>query len=363
MTTQAENRPQPLGAMKAAAELSMSCKRPARERLLRAPATHAALAVGRALVLVTAAYRRLKCVGPDALVVWLSHRRRVGRFPNLMSPVTYNDFILRRCLHPEPRWAELADKLAVREYVKSRVGEKYLVPLIAVPETFTAAVFDALPSSFVMKANHGSGFVEIVHDKSQTSYEALRRLVDRWLTTNYYCQSRERHYRTIKPRVYFEALLLEADGELPADVKMNMLGEGLDGPIIYTVVVADRFGNARGDVYDARWNRIDIAIGHFPRSAGDVPQPENWPEMIDIATRLADGLGHVRVDLYNVAGRIYFGELTFTPGAGVFPFYPDRVDYEWGALLKQMERPTAQTAARGCATSPIFRLRETRARS
>jgi hypothetical protein len=339
MAMEVEQGPRPLGAMRAATGSSMQKMRGAHEWLARAPAMHAVFVGGRALA--TAAYRRLKCCGPDVLFVWLSHRRRVGRFPNLASPVTYNEFILRRCLHPEPRWTTLADKLAVREYVKERFGEKYLVPLIAVPETFTSSVFDALPASFVMKANHGSGFVKIVRDKSQTSYEVLRRLADRWITTNYYCQSRERHYRTIKPRIYFETLLVAADGGVPADVKMNVFGEGPDGPIIHTAVLTDRFGDARGDVYDAKWNRIDVALGHYPRSIGGVPQPENWSEMIDIATRLADGLGHVRVDLYNVAGRIYFGELTFTPGAGVFPFHPDRVDYEWGALLKQMACPPA----------------------
>lgn len=340
MATEVEQGPRPLGAIEPAAGSSMENMRAAREWLVRAPATQAAFIVGRALA--SAAYRRLKCFGPDVLFVWLSHRRRVGRFPNLASPVTYNEFILRRCLRPEPRWTTLTDKLAVREYVKERIGEKHLVPLICVPETFTSAVFDALPSSFVMKANHGSGFVKIVRDKSETSYESLRRLADRWLATNYYCQSRERHYRGIKPRIYFETLLAKADGGVPADLKMTMLGEGPDGPIIHTAVLTDRFGDAHGDVYDAKWKRIEVALGHYPRSLGGVPQPENWLEMIDIATRLADGLGHVRVDLYNVAGRIYFGELTFTPGAGVFPFTPDRMDYEWGALLKKMECPPAQ---------------------
>lgn len=311
---------------------------------------HAIWAVARPLA--GACYRRLLSSGPDTLFLWLSHRRRVGRFPNLTHPVTYNDYILRRCLYPEPHWTTLADKLAVREYVGNKIGEKYLVPLIAAPEVFTQAVFDALPPSFVMKANHGCGFVEIVRDKSKTSFEALRKLGDRWLAANYYRQARERHYRSIKPRLYFEALLLDADGKIPADIKMNMFGQGPDGPIIFTGIVADRFGDSRGDVFDAKWNRVDLAVGHYARSAVDVPCPENWAEIVDVATRLADGLGYLRVDLYNVAGRIYFGELTFTPGAGVFPFHPDRIDYEWGALMKRMERLAAPSAAPVATSRP-----------
>ncbi|WP_116139187.1 ATP-grasp fold amidoligase family protein [Trinickia diaoshuihuensis] len=333
MTTQADKLTRPTGAVRAGVDALLAFTRNTRDRLVRRAAASGAGELARAV------RRRLRCLGPDALFLWINHRRRVGRFPNLRNPVTYNDYILRRCLHPEPHWTTLADKLAVREYAKSKIGEQYLVPLIAVPETFTREVFEALPDAFVMKANHGCGFVEIVRDKSNTSYEALRRLADRWLATNYYCQARERHYRTIKPRLYFETLLLEADGRVPADVKMNMFGNGPDGPIILTGVVADRFGNVRGDVFDANWNRVDLSLGHFPRSATDVPRPENWQEIIDVATRLAEGLGYVRVDLYNIAGHIYFGELTFTPGAGVFAFHPDRIDYEWGALLKRIEQP------------------------
>ena len=319
------------------------------KRLRHAQAVQAIWALGRPLA--RAAYRRLMSSGPDALFLCLSHRRRVGRFPNLTHPITYNDYILRRCLYPEPHWATLTDKLAVREYVRNKIGEQYLIPLIAAPEVFTRAVFDALPASFVMKANHGCGFVKIVHDKSKTSFEALRELADRWLAANYYRQSRERHYRSIEPRLYFETLLLQADGKIPADIKMNMFGHGPHGPIIYTGIVADRFGDAHGDVFDVDWNRIDLAVGHYPRSTGEVPQPENWPEIVDVATRLADGLGYLRVDLYNVAGQIYFGELTFTPGAGVFPFHPDRIDYEWGALLKNME-PARTTATFASCRAP-----------
>ena len=347
MTSQAGKFTRPLGAMRAATESLLVRIRYARDRLRAAPAVQAGADI--AYSLARAAYRRIKGSGSDALFLWVNHRRRVGRFPNLLRPVTYNDYILRRCLHPEPHWTMLADKLAVREYVKNKIGEKHLVPLLAAPERFTRSVFDALPASFVMKANHGCGFVKIVRDKSQTDYETLRRLADRWLDTNYYAQARERHYRTIQPRIYFEALLLDAGGKVPADVKMNMFGQGPDGPIIYTGIVADRFGDVRGDVFDAHWNRIDLALGHFPRTVGDVPQPKNWADIVDVATRLADGLGYVRVDLYNVDGHIYFGELTFTPGAGVFPFHPDRIDYEWGALLRQMERPSASIDQRRCA--------------
>lgn len=279
-------------------------------------------------------WRGAKRLMPDALFLWLSHRRHVGRFPNLSAPETFNEFILHRCLHPAPHWSTLADKLAVREFVKERIGEEHLVPLIAVPEVFTQAVFDSLPDAFVMKTNHGCAYVKIVEDKRQTSFEELNSLAQRWLSEDFYKASRERHYRRIRPQLYFEQLLLDETGRIPADLKMNMFGYDADGPIIYAGIVSDRFGTPHGDVFDVRWNRVDLAVGHYPQSKVPPPAPPNWEEIVRLATRLADGLGYVRVDLYVPDGKVFFGELTFTPGAGVFPFHPDRYDYEWGRLFQ-----------------------------
>ncbi|WP_232437800.1 ATP-grasp fold amidoligase family protein [Burkholderia ubonensis] len=293
--------------------------------------------------------RRAKPFMPDSLYLWLSHRKRVGRFPNLVRPATLNEHLLHRCLHPEPRWSVLADKLAVREFVKDRIGEQYLIPLIAAPEAFTKEIFDSLPSAFVMKANHGCAFVEIVRDKAKTSFEDLRQLAQTWLATNFYLVSRERHYRSIKPRIYFEALLLDRAGNIPADLKLNMFGDGADGPIIFTAVIADRFGHPHADFFDVNWRQLDLALGNYPRSETPPPQPANWAEIVRVARRLAEGLGYVRVDIYAPDGQVYFGELTFTPGAGVFPFYPDRYDYEWGRLFTNMN---AAAPARGRGAMP-----------
>jgi hypothetical protein len=283
---------------------------------------------------------------PDAAYLALSHRRRIGRFPNIRHPKTYNEMILDRCLHPDPRWSQLTDKISVRDYVRDKIGEKHLIPLIAAPDTFTQEVFDSLPDSFVMKANHGSGLVKIVHDKSTTTFGELSEIARRWLTVDYYKIGRERHYRAIKPRIFFEKLLLDPAGAIPADFKMHMFGFDANGPIINTLIINDRFGNARGDVYDANWNPLQVGIGAYPRSRTIEPPPAKWKEVVDVAMRLVEGLGFVRVDLYVVGDDIYFGELTFTPGAGVLPLAPDRFDYEWGCLFEATEHDARLGAPR-----------------
>jgi hypothetical protein len=278
---------------------------------------------------------------PDAAFLFFSHKRRVGRFPALRKPSTFNELILQRCLHPDPRYAHLTDKLAVRDYVERKVGSDHLIPLIATPDAFTQEVFDSLPPSFVMKANHGCGFVEVVRDKSSVSFELMHELARQWLSINFYHASRERHYRHLEPRLYFEELLLDNSGKIPADLKLHCFSSPCGSPTVYAAVISDRFGDPRADLFDAQWNRLDIAVGDYRRSDIEPSRPANLECLIEVATLLSEDFNYVRVDLYALGDRIYFGELTFTPGAGVFPFTPDRVDYEWGKLFKAAENRRA----------------------
>ncbi|WP_434111014.1 ATP-grasp fold amidoligase family protein [Paraburkholderia caffeinilytica] len=275
-----------------------------------------------------------KCMLPDSVFVSLLHHKCIGRYPNLLRPATFNEKILQRSLSPDPRYISLTDKLSVREYVAAKIGEKRLIPLISAPDAFTREVFDALPDSFVMKANHGSSFVEVVRNKSETSFKTLQLLAARWLSTDFYYIARERHYRTIKPRIFFEQLLLDQSGQIPADYKLHCFGGRPGRPVIYILVISDRFGSAtHGDVYDVDWNHLDVAIGYYKRSAAPAPRPKNLESVLDTAVTLCEDFDYVRVDLYAPDNQVFFGELTFTPGAGVLPFTPDSIDYEWGRLL------------------------------
>ena len=137
------------------------------------------------------------------------------------------------------------------------LGEAFLVPLISAPVEFTRSVFDSLPDSFVMKANHGSSFVEVVHDKSKVSFEGLKLLAAQWLSTNFYRNARERHYRGIEPRLFFETLLLDNSGKIPADVKVHCFRRKAGRPEMYVLHITDRFGQDPRDVGRCRTRRAD----------------------------------------------------------------------------------------------------------
>ncbi|WP_109479950.1 ATP-grasp fold amidoligase family protein [Paraburkholderia sp. C35] len=277
---------------------------------------------------------KAKLILPDTLFLSILHRKCIGRYPKLVNPATFNEKILQRNLRPDPRYVRLTDKLTVREYVAEKLGEDHLIPLIAAPDAFTREVFDSLPDAFVMKANHGSTFVEIVRNKSETTFERLSQLAEKWLATSFYRVARERHYRRIEPRIFFEALLLDHNGCIPADFKVHCFRGHAGRPLMYVLLITDRFGNhTHGDVFDAQWRHLDVMIGPYTRSAVPPPRPDNLEAILKAAAIMAEDFDYVRVDLYAPDNRVYFGELTFTPGAGVLPFTPDHIDYEWGKLL------------------------------
>jgi hypothetical protein len=275
-----------------------------------------------------------KSMLPAPVFLSLLHRKYIGRYPNLLHPTTFNEKILQKSLRPDPWLTELTDKLTVRDYVARKLGESYLIPLLAAPESFTKEVFDALPDSFVMKANHGSSYVKVVWNKSATSFEALHELANHWLALDFYKIGREKHYRPIKPRIFFEQLLVDKNGKVPPDYKLQCFGAKSGRLVIYILVISDRFGaDTRGDLYDVDWNHLDVALGEYRPSANPPARPENLDAIVDAAVKLSADFDYVRVDLYSPHNHIYFGELTFTPGAGVLPFTPDTVDYEWGSLI------------------------------
>jgi hypothetical protein len=226
--------------------------------------------------------------------------------------------------------ALFADKLRVREYVKSRLGdEQYLAKLLAVVASPSEIDGLSLPARFVMKPNHASQMVRIVTDSTKILPGELEGLAAKWLLLNYYDITQEWAYKNIKRRVMFEELL-EVDGEVPSDFKFFCFG----GEPRFLYVTKDRLEGVKVNFYDLDLSPLPVKYGNYDNFRGEVEAPPNFKGMLDVARRLAAGTDFLRVDLYNIKGQIKFGELTNYPANGRADIVPPEWDLRFGSYWK-----------------------------
>lgn len=233
----------------------------------------------------------------------------------------YHDSLMTKC----------ADKYLVREYVREKIGEKYLIPLIAVYDNASDIDFDKLPSQFVLKVNWGSGQNIICKDKSKLDIEDTINRLKEWmrLEANHYYSCFEWCYKYIEPKIICEKYIEQMDGNL-IDYKMFCF----DGNVAYIDVHVFRHTtNHSRCFYSVDWVRQDATI-KFPLYKEDLERPKVLDELIEISNILSGPFPHVRVDFYIIEENIYFGEMTFYNGAGYDYFIPYEWDYKFGELLK-----------------------------
>ncbi len=232
----------------------------------------------------------------------------------------------------DPRKTLYSDKYAVREMVRSTIGEKYLIPLISINGkdrfySFDEIDFSKLPKSFVIKCNHGCGYNIIVKDKTTIDIKFVRKQLNIWLSENYaYINGLELVYKNIKPCIIIEKYMAIND-DLPDYKFMCFSGE-----IKYVWCDQGRFINHRRTLFDSEYEPQAFTIGKFAPLLN--PQkPDNYYEMLQIVKQLCMDFPYVRVDLYNVEGRVYFGELTFSSGSGIEMPYPVEYDEYLGSQI------------------------------
>lgn len=230
----------------------------------------------------------------------------------------------------DPRKSLLSDKYKVRDWVTEKIGDEYLIPLLGVYDSLKEIDFKELPNQFVIKTNHGSGDAVIVRDKKNLKvYQKLNlwRKINISLQKDYGSNYLELHYSDIEPKILIESFMQSGDGDLQ-DYKFLCF----NGIPYYCWVDVDRFSNHKRNVYDLNWNLQNWNQYTYGNADNEIPKPQNFSKMIEIARKLSEGFGHVRVDLYNINGKIYFSEMTFTNGSGFEPIVPKSMDYELGKL-------------------------------
>lgn len=177
--------------------------------------------------------------------------------------------------------------------------------------------------------NHASGWNIVVKDKDKLNIKDTEKKLKRWLKLDYgFWNGYEIHYSPIKPRIVIEKYIEDSKGVLN-DYKFLCF----NGEVKYCWVDFDRDTNHKRNVYDEKWNIQPWNQMKYGNYNGEVRCPDNYNEMWSIADTLCKGFRHVRVDLYNVDGKIYFGEMTFTNGLGFEGIFPEEYEYKLGDLI------------------------------
>lgn len=251
---------------------------------------------------------------------------------NLKNPTRYTEKLqyLRLFVYPkDPLVIKAASRDGAREFLKEKGYENILIPIYGIYDKFEDIDFDKLPDQFVMKCTHACAFNEIVRDKSKFDKASSKKKFDKWLKTNYGNKTVEKHYSHIKPRIIIEKYLGEIDS-LPTEYKIHVF----NGVAKSMYVVTGRGKDIRYNNYYIDWKEFDGSqFNGWKKREEKIPVPKNWDEMVKIAEDLAKDFPFVRVDLYNIDGKIYFSELTFTPAKGTLILDDDNCDFEMGEWL------------------------------
>lgn len=267
------------------------------------------------------------------------YRYKFGKSINWTNPQDLNEKINWLKFNIDTsEWTRLADKYAVRSYVEECGLKDMLVKLYGVWEKAEDIDFDLLPRQFVLKSNNGSGDIIIVKDKFIEDLNELRKRCARMLNTNYGAVLSEPHYYAIPRKIIAEELLDASKQSAPSKSMIDYKIWCFNGEPHCVFTIANRGPETyESDVFDLDWNlRSEMLIyaGHCKRPTFTLPRPESLEEMLEAARIMAKGHPQVRVDFYEVDGKPYFGELTFTSNGGFMRYFTREALLEMGHQIR-----------------------------
>lgn len=268
-------------------------------------------------------------LGSDKRYFERKYKEKFGRELDLKEPKTFNEKVIKRILFDKKDiYTQLADKYLVREYVKKKIGEDYLIRLYGVYNDVEEIKLDELPNKFVLKCNHDSGSVCICEDKKIFDFIKAKEKLKKCLKKNFYYVTREWQYKNIEPKIICEEKLNDI-----TDYKIHCFA----GKAAYLEVVFSRFENIKRNIYDVNWRLQKYKMSEDENTEEEILKPKNLNEIIKTAEKLAEEFIYCRVDLYNDNGKIKFGEMTFTPSSGLDIMSED-FDLYLGRLWDEAEK-------------------------
>lgn len=249
----------------------------------------------------------------------------LGKKINWDNPQTYNEKLQWLKIYDrQDRYTKMVDKYEAKNYVKNIIGQEYIIPTIGIYDKFEDINFDKLPQQFVMKCTHDSGGLVICKDKNKLNLKETKKKIDKCLKVNYFNCWKEWPYRNVKPRIIIEKYMSNSDSEGINDYKFFCF----NGKVKLLFIATDRVREneeTKFDFYDENFNHLPIKNGH-PNAIIPPSKPINFEKMKELAEILSTDIPHLRVDFYEINGKIYFGELTFSHWAGMVPFEPEEYD-------------------------------------
>lgn len=284
-------------------------------------------------------YLRFAYISDLGLLNWMSDESflkrkyyyKFGEKLSLEKPVTFNEKLQWLKIYDHnPAYTMMVDKYRVRNYITSKIGKEYLVPLVGVWDKPDDIDFSLLPNKFVLKCNHNSGKgICICKDKDKLNIKKVKKELAKGLKQNYYYHGREWPYKDVPRKIICEEFL-DNNGRDLLDYKLMCF----NGKVQCSFVCTDRFSKNGLHVtfFDRDWNVMPFER-HYPSYKQGLPKPRQYYKMIELAETLAEKIPFVRVDFYEIEGKIYFGELTFFPGSGFEEFTPKEWDVKLGNLL------------------------------
>ena len=271
-------------------------------------------------------------VFPAKMYLSLRYRIIFGRWINWDNPKTFTEKLQWLKLYYYGRKeAVLVDKIKVKEYIKGIIGDEYIIPTIGTWEDANNIQFDSLPCEYVLKCNHDSGSVHFQKEDAPINRAETIKELNKVLKTNYYWTGRETPYRYVKPRVFAEQLIRsDVKGGLRDYKFFCFNGE----PKVFKIDF-NRFNNHKTNYFDIDGNLLPFGEADYPTIPDiNIEVPQNLPEMVELARKIAVGLPFARIDLYNTNGKILFGEITLFPTSGFGRFTDDKWDRLLGSWLE-----------------------------
>lgn len=261
------------------------------------------------------------------------YKYKMGKPLNLDNPQTFNEKLnWLKLYNRKPIYTKMVDKFMAKDHVASIIGDEYVIPLLGVWDSGEDIQWDKLPNKFVLKVNNGGGgnAVIICKDKEKLDKQNVVNILNAHLNSNLYKANLEWPYKDIKPKILAEYCIECEDGDL-RDYKFFCF----NGVVKFCKVDFNRFSGHRANYYDTNWELLPFGEVVCPPQSDHIEEcPKNFSKMIEIAEKLSSSTPFLRVDLYNINGKIYFGEMTFYPGAGFNPFTPEEYDLKIGQLLE-----------------------------